>query len=114
MGAKRHLLWTFIALTAWLSASLAADPPGTWLKVGAAAAELEADDGMVIGGGIGPGKAAGAEGKLRAVATVIEGPGGAKAAIQRRADQADSPNGQGLLTSYIHSSGPYPTSNRAS
>jgi len=41
------------------------------LRVGAAAVEIEADDAMVIAGGITPGKAAGQEGKLRAVATVV-------------------------------------------
>jgi hypothetical protein len=40
--------------------------------VGAAAAELEADDSMVIAGGISPGKAGGQEGKLRAVAIVLQ------------------------------------------
>ena len=44
------------------------------LKAGAAAARLSADDSMVIGGGIGPGKAQGQEGELRASAVVIEGP----------------------------------------
>jgi hypothetical protein len=44
------------------------------LKVGAAAEALSAADSMVIGGGIGPGKAAGQEGLLRAAAVVIEGP----------------------------------------
>ncbi len=44
----------------------------TWLiaqdlKVGAAAEILAADDAMVIGGGIGPGKARGQEGELRAL-----------------------------------------------
>ncbi len=43
------------------------------VRVGAAAAEIEADDSMVIGGGIGPGGATGQEGKLRAAAVVIEG-----------------------------------------
>lgn len=42
------------------------------LKVGAAAIELIADDAMVIAGGITAGKAAGQEGKLRCVATVLE------------------------------------------
>ena len=42
------------------------------LHVGTAAVELEADDSMVIAGGITPGKAAGQEGKLRCVATVLE------------------------------------------
>jgi hypothetical protein len=51
------------------------------LRVGAAAAELEADDDMVIGGGILPFKVKGQEGKLRAVATVIEKPGAGKLAI---------------------------------
>ncbi len=44
----------------------------TGLRVGAAAAELEADDSMIIAGGITPGKATGQEGKLRAVAVVLE------------------------------------------
>lgn len=58
------------------NARLAAD-----LKVGAAAVDLEADDSMVIGGGIGPGAAKGQEGKLRAVAIVLEKPGQTKVAI---------------------------------
>src|SRR2546426_9565797 len=45
-------------------------PPA--LHVGAAAAEFEADDSMIIAGGITPGKAGGQEGKLRAVAVVLE------------------------------------------
>lgn len=51
------------------------------LRVGAAAVELEADDDMVIGGSILPFKVKGQEGKLRAVATVIEKPGSGKVAI---------------------------------
>jgi len=42
------------------------------LRVGTAAVELEADDGMVIAGGITAGKAGGQEGKLRCVAVVLE------------------------------------------
>jgi neutral ceramidase len=42
------------------------------LHVGAGKAEFEADDSMVIAGGIAPGKAIGQEGKLRAVAVVLE------------------------------------------
>jgi len=42
------------------------------LQVGAAAVTLDADDSMVIAGGISPGKASGQEGQLRAVATVLE------------------------------------------
>src|SRR6185436_15562078 len=44
------------------------------LKVGAAAVELEADDSMVIGGSIHAVKAKGQEGKLRAVAVVLDHP----------------------------------------
>src|SRR5207253_820617 len=51
------------------------------LKVGAAAVDLVADDSMVIGGGIGPGKAVGQEGKLRASAIVIQDPQGARIAL---------------------------------
>jgi hypothetical protein len=64
-----------------LSTFLLVDGAPAWVKVGSAAVDFTADDSMVIGGGIGPGHAEGQEGKLRAVATVIEGPGGAKAAI---------------------------------
>jgi len=42
------------------------------LRVGAASVELEADDSMIIAGGITAGKATGQEGKLRAVAVVLE------------------------------------------
>ncbi len=51
------------------------------LRVGAAAAELEADDSMVIAGGIHPRYVKGQEGKLRAVAVVLEKPLAAKLAI---------------------------------
>jgi hypothetical protein len=51
------------------------------LRVGAAAVGLEADDSMVIGGGILPGKARGQEGQLRATAVVIEKPGAGKVAL---------------------------------
>jgi neutral ceramidase len=51
------------------------------LRVGAAAVDLQAEDSMVIAGGIGPGYAKGQEGKLRAVAVVIEKPSAAKVAI---------------------------------
>ena len=54
------------------STSTAAEQPT--LRVGAAAVELVADDAMIIGGGIGPGHTAGQEGKLRAVAVVLELP----------------------------------------
>jgi hypothetical protein len=51
------------------------------LKAGAAAVELQADDAMVIGGGIGPGKAKGQEGKLRASALVVEDGQGARVCL---------------------------------
>src|SRR5262245_59576553 len=51
------------------------------VRVGAAAAELEADDEMVIGGSILPYKVKGQEGKLRAVAVVSEKPGGGKVVL---------------------------------
>jgi hypothetical protein len=47
--------------------------PTHGLKVGAASVEMQADDSMVIGGGIGPATVAGQEGKLQATAVVIEG-----------------------------------------
>ncbi|MBX9584632.1 MAG: hypothetical protein K2X87_30385 [Gemmataceae bacterium] len=58
-----------------------AAPPAAAVRVGAAAVELVADDGMVIGGGILPYKVQGQDGPLRAVATVIEKPGGGKVAV---------------------------------
>src|SRR5882724_4725620 len=50
----------------------AENPPTTGLHVGAAVVELEADDSMIIAGGITAGKATGQEGKLRATAVVLE------------------------------------------
>jgi hypothetical protein len=63
---KRSL--TALLVTLSLSATSAAQE----LRAGAAAADLAADDSMVIGGGIGPGKARGQEGRLRATAVVVE------------------------------------------
>jgi hypothetical protein len=54
---------------------------GNDLSVGAAAVELEADDSMPTAGGIGPGQARGQEGKLRAVAIVLEKSGQPKLAL---------------------------------
>lgn len=51
------------------------------LHVGAAAVNVDADDSMVIAGGIGPRYAKGQEGQLRAVAIVIQGPEANKVAI---------------------------------
>lgn len=63
-----HLIVRSILSSLLLISTAAAAP----LRVGAAAVELEADDEMVIAGGIAPGRATGQEGKLRAVAIVIE------------------------------------------
>jgi len=50
----------------------AEEPAAGSLRVGAAASDLAADDSMPIAGSIGPGTARGQEGKLRAVAVVLE------------------------------------------
>jgi neutral ceramidase len=63
------------------SSLLAASLPAADVRTGAAAVNLEADDSMVIAGGIGPGKATGQEGLLRVVAVVLDKPGAAKVAI---------------------------------
>lgn len=68
-------LRVLIALLATCVSAAASD-----LRVGAAAAEFVADDSMHIGGSILPGKVQGQEGKLRAVAVVLE-KDGAKLAI---------------------------------
>jgi hypothetical protein len=54
--------------------AIGTDVKAAELKAGAAAVELAADDSMVIGGGIGPGKAHGQEGQLRVCAIVVESP----------------------------------------
>jgi hypothetical protein len=65
-----------------LLAGCATPPPASsLLRAGAAAVDAEADDSMVIGGGIHPGRAGGQEGRLRAVAVVVEKPGSGKVAI---------------------------------
>jgi hypothetical protein len=63
-----------------LLALLLGGPQAAPLRAGAAAAEIEADDSMVIAGGIHPGRASGQEGRLRAVAVVLE-QGGTKLAL---------------------------------
>jgi hypothetical protein len=68
-------------LTFFLALSARADLKDAAVRVGAAAVELEADDDMVIGGGILPGKAKGQEAPLRAVAVVVEKPGAGKVAL---------------------------------
>jgi neutral ceramidase len=61
-----------------VSAACAAD---SGLRVGTASSEFEAEDSMVIAGGITPGKATGQEGKLRAVAVVLDKKPAGKLAI---------------------------------
>lgn len=73
----RTLALAFLAI---LPLPAAATPPPS-VKVGAAAGELEADDKMVIGGSILPYTVKGQDGKLRAVAIVIEKPGAGKVAL---------------------------------
>ena len=61
----------FLLLTCGVTLAQTTSTPGG-LRVGASAVEFSADDSMVIAGGILAGKAAGQEGKLRAVAVVLE------------------------------------------
>ena len=70
-----------LGLAVLLARSAAGQDTPSTLKVGAAAVEIEADDAMVIGGSIHPGRARGQEGKLRAVAVVLEKPGSGTLAI---------------------------------
>lgn len=76
------LLAVFALIPALISPAADAPPAKTpAVRVGASAAELEADDDMVIGGSILPYKVKGQEGKLRAIATVIEKPGTGKVCV---------------------------------
>jgi len=71
-----------LAISFCLGAVVAAGPTqAAELRVGAAAAELEADDTMPIAGGIHAWRAKGQEGKLRATAVVIESGHGTALAI---------------------------------
>ena len=75
-------LWSALLLSLLLACAGAADERRSGrLKVGAAAVEIEADDSMVIGGSIHAGKAKGQEGKLRAVAVVLDHPSSGSFAI---------------------------------
>ena len=70
--SKFFLMAALCAFVLLADNSLFAQPTSTGLKVGAAATEFDADDTMVIAGGILPGKSRGQEGKLRATAIVLE------------------------------------------
>lgn len=77
MRARMVLITGVLAMIPYVDEARGADPA----RVGAAAAEFSADDGLVIGGGIGPGKAKGQEGKLRAAALVVEDPAGGRVCL---------------------------------
>jgi neutral ceramidase len=79
LDVMKGLLLTFLLISALLAGPTTV--VAQKLKAGAAAEVLTADDAMVIGGGIGPGKAHGQEGELRASALVIEDAHGAKVAL---------------------------------
>jgi neutral ceramidase len=71
-----------LAACSLLTPGAPADPPAApTVRVGAAGIELDADDSMVIGGSILPYTVTGQDGKLRAVAVVVEKPGGGKVAV---------------------------------
>lgn len=72
MTPMTSALMTLTLLLAVAGSGPARAQEASGLRVGAAAVELEADDSMVIAGSILPGKAKGQEGKLRAVAVVLE------------------------------------------
>ena len=79
MNVPKLFSWVVWLVLAAAAPGLAAageglDESKTGLRAGAAAVELEAEDTMIIAGGILPGKATGQEGKLRAVATVLVKP----------------------------------------
>ncbi len=69
------------AACSWGLALVFTLPSAATIRVGAAEAEFIAEDTMVIGGGIMPAFVSGQEGKLRAVALVIEKPGSPPVAI---------------------------------
>jgi len=71
MARTRRLLFLIVSLLTFAS-PLFSQTKSAELRVGVAAAELAADDSMIIAGGITAGKASGQEGKLRCIATVLE------------------------------------------
>ena len=72
---------TLVLVAALSVAGLTEPTRASDLAIGSAAVNLEADDSMVIAGGIGPGRATGQEGQLRVVAVVLEKPGQPKVAL---------------------------------
>ncbi len=65
--------FTLFTLVVCCSLRAGSPEPATKLKVGSAWKEIVGEDSMVIGGGIGPGKVQGQEGRLQATATVLIG-----------------------------------------
>src|SRR5262245_48363873 len=78
-GARMRLLAALPFII--LALPLRADVKDAAVRVGAASVELEADDDMVIGGGILPYKVKGQEAPLRASAVVTEKPEAGKLAL---------------------------------
>ena len=68
-----NVLWSTTTTILFLFVGVASACAQTTWKVGAASVAMEAEDSMVIGGGIGPGFAQGQEGLLQATAIVIRG-----------------------------------------
>ena len=66
------MAWVAIGLSCDAQPGAAAEGGTPPVRVGTASVVLEADDSMVIAGGIGPGKATGQEGQLRVAAVVLE------------------------------------------
>ncbi len=69
----------FLSMGISLAVAVASQP--TVLQVGASAVALEADDAMIIAGGIGPRTVTGQEGELRATAIVLEDAASTRVAI---------------------------------
>ncbi len=69
-----------LLLALWLAGGWAGAADEFELRVGLAAVELQADDSMVIAGGILPRYVKGQEGQLRATAVVVQKPGAGKLA----------------------------------
>lgn len=72
--------FSIMTLWAWRPLVATGDEPAG-LLAGAAAKVLKADDSLVIGGGIQPGRARGQEGELRASAVMIQAPDGSRAML---------------------------------
>ncbi|MBX3444523.1 MAG: hypothetical protein KF774_19135 [Planctomyces sp.] len=72
-GFWRSAACGLVILCGGLSARVDRVQAADALRVGAATVEMQAEDEMVIGGGIGPGRLTGQEGKLQATALVVAG-----------------------------------------